>query len=78
MKIEFHESVGPEDVLNRLMSLMSYHESLIHEISQPDYVDGPEERFGHTILIDLQKALLKAAIEKQVATDASKLKAVNA
>ena len=40
--------------------------------------DGPNERFGHIILIQLQKALIRAAIEKQDALDATELKAVNA
>ncbi len=55
---------------------MSYHQHLIGEIRE-DESEIPEERFGHTILIDVQKALIKAAIEKQDAINATELKAVN-
>ena len=78
MKISLSESTCPGDALNEAMAVIASQRFLLAEINRPTEGMGMDEAHGQIVLYRLLESLIMAAMEKQDAINATKLKAVNA
>ena len=72
MKIELHENTHPSDAIHQVMELMSYQAWLLSEITGSTGCSmDSRDITGQIVLLELQRAMIQAAMDKQ---DAKKLK----
>ena len=68
MRIELERTETAEDALQTVLDLNSYHQGLLAEISGATGSGAnPSQASGLYYLLELQSALITAAIEKQAA-----------